>query len=408
MWCYHDDLGRYEIGSRKNLADAEHKARLKCAATNRSRFRCGCRNDIVLWLIPVKLPGDRFILRRLRESDPHEKGCFAEKLEQIFEHREIVYTDRMLMDDEEGQCILRAGNSGRGSGSNNSSYEDLVHFFQAHFTRASLESFRAVNAGKCFKDLGLVNPTQSVVFQRLAEICHEPLLFRSTVSLASALGSLGHELFWGVTALQLVEESDNPLAEDEVLEFTIGRHWDCQGFQPTHAVLHISPKILAESRGKAKAMNHTIPGPYLYAALVKRSGATYRVLRLFRVPVCLKHGCIFMVESEVERRSIIGILGDRIALIKLQVKADLRALGSGLWPFKTDEMGRIPNRPDVIAFIGSKVRIIFITDSADAAYLSGVDKSISELEEFLGSHQVQVAKITADEFSNGSWRMRLA
>ena len=370
-------------------------------------MRCGCSDDVPLWLIPFEIPGVGSNLRRHRIDDPHRRRCFSEPLEPVFESEKrfgtVIYTENMLLEgdvsDSDHSPITSAGNiSGNGS-----RYEDFVHFFQAQFTRASLETSLLANEGKAYGDSGLLNPGQPVIFGRMAELFNMPLLRQGSLSLESALGRLGLKLYWGITDQPLVQESDRPLDDDEYLQFKIGSHWDCHGFQAKGVLLELSPKVLTNSRGKAKAHGHIVPPPYLYAAVAKPAEGINRVTHFFRVPACIFGGSIFLIESEAERRSLRLALAARVALIKLHVQGDLRALGERLWPFRTDAMGRLPNRPDVIAFIEGKVRIFYITDSDDAEYLKRVAESVAELRLFLAHPDVLVESKTAESFADGSW-----
>jgi hypothetical protein len=408
MQYYCDKYASCLVRSRKDLLSNEHQAIMQRAAKDRRMFDCGCCIRMKFKLIPFKLPGTCiYILRRRRISDPHLKGCFAEELEPIFDKKDrsgsVNYTERMLMEDDGRDGHPARGMTERHADGSGERYEEFVHFFQAQFTRASVETFRTVNAGKSFRDTALVNPSRAMVFGRLAELFYEPLMRRNTLSLVSALKKLGLRLFWGVTAQPLVDESDRPLEEDEVFQFEVSGYWESHGFQPTHALLEFSPTVLSASRGKAKAMVHVIPPPYLYAAVVEPSGTAYRVIHFFRVPVSIENNCIFIIESETERRSLRVILKAGVAFIKPHVQADLRALGGELWPFKTNKLGRLPSRPDVIAFIDGKVWIFYITDSRDGKYLEDVAESVAELKLFLANSNVLVLPKTAESFADGSW-----
>jgi hypothetical protein len=247
-----------------------------------------------------------------------------------------------------------------------------------------------------------------MVFGRLTDLFHEPLLHRNSLSLVSALKNLGLRLIWGVTAQPLVHEADCPLDADEVLEFKVGKHWESHGFQATGMLLEIPPEVLSASRGKAKAMRHVIPPPYLYAALVEPTDERNLVRQLFRIPVFQAGNGIYAVESEAERRCL-GALSDAgVPYLKLQVQADLRELGRDLWPFRLDEHGRLPSRPDVFVFLNGKLRIIYLTDSRDPVYHGKVDHSIAELKRFLADPEVLVVKIAAELFLDDNWRQLLA
>ncbi|HEY5213547.1 MAG TPA: hypothetical protein VIJ38_11070 [Acidobacteriaceae bacterium] len=358
-------------------------------------------------MIPFEQPGRGFSLRRNREADPHHERCFAATLEAVFDPRgssgAVIYTENMLLDDDcqEGGpsgeiAATTAGNGGL-------RYEDFIHFFQAQYTRASIEAFSLANAGKSYRDAGLANPSRAIVFGRMAELFNEPLLHRGSLSLESALKRLGRQLYWGVTDWPLVDESNDPLGEGEVAEFKIGSHWDCHGFQTKGVLLELSPKVLANSRGKAKAHGHIIPPPYIYAAVVKLEEGINVVTHFLRVPAYAYGGSIFLIESEAERCSVQFAHAAGVALVKLHVSGDLRALGEKLWPFRTDAMGRLPNRPDAIAFIEGKVRIFYITDSSDGEYLKRVAESVAELQLFLAHPDVLVLPKTAESFVDGSW-----
>ncbi len=358
-------------------------------------------------MIPFEQPGLGFSLRRNRETDPHLTRCFAVTLEAVFDPRgpsgTVNYTENMLLDDDDQESSSSGGTAAPTTGGCGSRYEDFVHFFQAQFTRASIEAFSLVNAGKSFRDAGLANPSRTMVFGRMAELFNEPLLRRGSLSLGSALERLGRQLCWGVTDWPLVEESDNPLGEGEVAEFQIGPHWECKGVQPVGALLEISPKVLSSSRGNVKARTHVIPPPYLYAAVVEPMGGVSRVAHFLRIPVSLKGNCIFAVESEAERRCARTLSDAGVAFLKLHVQGDLRALGNELWPFQTDEKGHLPSRPDVIAFIDGKVWIFYITGSSDGEYLKRVAESVAELRLFLAHPDVLILQKTAGSFADGSW-----
>jgi hypothetical protein len=349
--------------------------------------------------------------KRHRKADPHLVGCFAETLEAVFEPQSrstVIYTENMLTEEVSPVAEPTGGSVPGASKEGGRRYEDLTHFLQAQYTRASLEAFSSANIGKSFRDTGLVHPSRSMVFGRMAELFAEPLLSRGR-SLEAVLTELGLQLFWGLTAQPLVQESDRPLEDDEVLEFRIGGHWECRGFQPVGSLMEISPAVLANSSGKAKAMGYVIPPPYFYAALVQPEGGVSRVIHLFRIPVIDVGHCFFSVESNAERGPI-RVLSNTgvVALLKLHVHGDLRALGRELWPFATDENGHLPSRPDLIAFWHGKVRIVYLTDSVSEKYHQDVDRSVSILKLFLATPDVLVKKIPAKSFTPESWVQLLA
>jgi hypothetical protein len=416
MWYYFDEFDRYDLESRKDLALEKHQAVISRAASERRCFGCGCRRDMMLKLFPFRLPGGnvrgkpRVCLKRHRKSDPHIQGCFAEALEAVFEPESrlpVCYTEYMLQELQEeirpnGALCVGADDEEESEGAGKRRYGDLTHFIQAQFTRASLEAFSRVNTGKSYREAGIENPSRGMVFGRMAELFAEPVL-SSGRSLAAALEGLGLRLHWGITAQSLVLESADPLAEDEALEFRIGPHWECCGFQPVGTLLEISPDVLANSRGKVKANGHVIPPPYLFAALVMPTDEANRVIQLFRIPVIFTNRSIFPVESAAERGPIQVLSDAGVAMLKLHVQGDLRALGRELWPYPTDAQGRIPSRPDIIAYFGGKIRIAYVTDSDDPAYHASVDKSIFAMEQFLGASENPLRKVPADLFTADSW-----
>jgi hypothetical protein len=407
MKYYHDKFACYLVRTRKDIGSLVHQHFIARAAKDKRWMRCGCRSDIVLWLIPFEDPEGRFNFRRYRISDLHLIGCLSEPLEPVFESEKrswtVIYTENMLLEDDGLTADFSFDTTAGLTSGNGSRYEGLVHFLQAQFTRASLETFSLANEGKAYGDASLLNPGQPMIFERLVELFNMPLLRQGSLSLETALGRMGLRLYWGVTDQPLVQESDRPLDEDEYLQFKIGSHWDCHGFQTKGVLLELSPEVLANSRGKAKAHRHVVPPPYLYAAVVKPTESINRVTHFYRVPACIWGGSIFLIESEAERRSLRIALAAGAALIKLHVQGNLRALGESLWPFRTDESGHLPSRPDIIAFLNGKVRIFYITDSRDDEYLKRVAESVAQLRLFLAHPDVLVLPRTAESFTDGSW-----
>ena len=403
IWHFYDERACYIISRRRDLADPGHQEAIKSAARNGRRFRCGCRSDVPLWLLPVTFSTGFATLRRRRVSDPHLHGCPAETIERTFGHPlEVVYTDRMLFPEvPSGSSHLYSDTAG--AGTSGARYEDLTHFFQAQFMSATLEAFAAANAGRSFCDSPLSQPSQYLVFEKLAGRFHLPALNRNTCSLVSALGVHRLQLKWGLSSQPLVRESDAPLAADEVMEFRIGPHWSCSGPNKAGETLVFSPVVLASSRGKAKARSHVIGPPYLYSALVRPEQGYNVVHYFYRVPVSTAGGSIHVVESEAERRSLAVLaLEEGVALLKPHVQCDLSILGP-LWPYPLEDGGLLPNRPDIIRFADGEVQVIYITDSCDEIYLSSVQRSVEEMRLFIGS-AANVRAISAEDFANGNWR----
>jgi hypothetical protein len=402
----------YKVSSRSDLRLDHHQTVLHAAAKSKTdHIYCDCRSDHLLRLIPHFLSGCGYILRREHADDPHLEGCcFAGDLEAVFEPRHqagtVRYTLNMLLEKSRGLEGMIESCSAATS-DNQVRYGDFIHFFQRHFTRASVEAFAEVNVGKAFRDPALVNPEIDNIFARLAEIMSEPLL-QNDLSVEFCLRSLDLKLFWGLTMFPLVEESDRPLGPDGRLEFELGSHWECDGFHEVGPLLEIPPDVLLNSRGKAKANDHIIPPPYLYAALAKPNGDAYRAFNFYRIPVAHAGEHLFPVESEIERRGILALVADGIAMLKLHVQGDMRALGSGLWPFKTDEDGYLPNRPDVIAFTDGGIQVLYIAGMDDPEYQKDVDASVAEMERHFSSEQVLVRKIQARSLSAEDWRRVLS
>jgi hypothetical protein len=362
-WCFWEGDKKYPVCGRWSLRDCQPA--LEAVAERRGYFLCGCRRDVDLKLFPYLMPNRKYGMRRYRITDPHLEGCFATTLEAIFdpEPREgkIIYSEGIFDDRAEFEGPEPEGGGGGGPPRHGRpSYGDFTHLFQFQFNRASVEAFGAVNSGKAFVETNLVNPSHRRVFDRLAEIMDEPLLGRGRISPAARLRELGLKLLWGLTAQPIVSEAEKALANNESLKFQIARHWDCNTYRPTGPVVLISPKVLGNATGKVRAMLHPIGPPYLFAILAKpETDGSCRAIKLFRTPMAVVERSVFSVESEAERRSLEVLCG--IALLKPHVHCDLRALGGDLWPFPTTQDGRLPCRPDVIAFIGGRVVILYLT-----------------------------------------------
>ena len=408
-WSYFDGPTRHVVCSRRSLSDEEHQEVFESAIAGGRWLFCGCRQEPVLRLIPYVLPRlivtdrkRRIGLRRFRTSDPHLPGCFAGQLEAIFAPASqfgVDYTDAIFgaaqsrgeaaEDTERRQSVFRGHQ-----------YGDFTHFFQRMLTRASLEAFAEKNACRSYKDSDLESPSPDDIFKRLASILGEPLMYGGANSPTERLRSLGRRLVWGLTSQKLVEESDQPLASDELLQFQLGRHWDSEGQHPFGPLLDLTPDVLGRSRGNAKAMRHRIPPPYLYAAVFEPGENANRVYEFYRVPVFVTSDVLFLVESQSERRSLNFFARGGLALIKLPVRADLRTLGPNLWPWPT---GYIPSRPDVIAFFEGRVILVYLTNTKLADYHEKLAKGIVAVKESFRGPEVAVGAVASDELNFDSW-----
>jgi hypothetical protein len=411
VWNYVDSVGggKHSLSKRGDLGNDVHQSVLRTALRARGFFFCGCRPERKLKLIPYRLSEKLVGLRRFRISDRHAEGCFAEQLDPISEpgvaDGTVDYTDNIFLGKGVHDQNPPKGNAGGDANKTRSRrWEDFTHFFQAQFTKASLEAFSTANVGRSYRDSGLVNPTLGQIFGRLVAIMGLPIMHNRSASPSSRLGSLGLKLLWGLTAQQLALESDNPLDADEVLEYQVDQHWDYQGFQRIGPLLEIPGDVLSSPHGKVKAMGYLILPPYLFATVFKPGKDTNQVIELYRIPIALAGGTIFPVESEAERSAITVLFKAGVSMIKLHVQGDLRLLGNGLWPFRTNDIGRIPSRPDVIAFVSGQVRILYLTDSVNPAYLAKVAESVSEMKAFLASPDVFVKAVAADAITPETWR----
>jgi hypothetical protein len=408
MWSYYDNNQRHFICSRVDLGQEPHRSILADAAANGRILRCGCRNDICLRLFPYIIPGRGPCVRRYSIDDAHADGCpFSGKLEPIYEPLHApgteIYTMNMLLEQDGPTERMPVGGSVTKTGSG-LRYPDFVHFFQKYFTQASLESFEGINYGTTFRDAGIVNPNRLSLLDRVKELMCEPLL-QGEISVERCLRENGLKLFWGLTRQPLVEESETPFCQDGWLEFELGPHWDCDGYhRERHPLLKIYPDVLSDSRGNAKAHSHIIPPPYFYAALTAPDDNAYRAYNFYRVPAALAGNHISLVESETERRCAKALTAEGVAFLKPHVDGDMRILRSGLWPFRTDERGRLPNRPDFIAFADGKVWILYVFNTEDPAYHKRVDASVAEMEKYISSPEVVVRKIHGRYVELGLWR----
>lgn len=396
MWSYHYNEACYRLRSRQELAQPEHQHVLARAVRERGRCRCGCRDDIALWLIPVERVGGRYFLRRRRISDPHRRGCMAETLEPIFDGGGVIYSES-IVDFDFGLASPAVGGAGEEAfGGSGCRYGDLVHFLQANFTRAQVEAFAAVNAGKSWRDAMLINPGREEVFLRFHRQLNLHLVDRGRRSLRELLEEKALTLIWGVTAQPLVEQSESPLAEDEILQLKVGRHWSIHGPQHQGALLEVPAQVANTARGNAKARRHVIGPPYLYVAVGRSVPGPFSVNLFYRVPVATAGGAIHIVKSEAERRSLNLLAAAGGAWLKPHVQPDLRVLQPNLWPpLSDDEPHRLPSRPDVILFVGGKITVLYLTASTDATYHAGVDRSVALMRDFLAGTVVRVLKLDA-------------
>jgi len=331
----------------------------------------------------------------------------AETLEPIFDGSGVVYSESIVDFDLSPASSVVIGGGESSSGGSSPRYGDLVHFLQSNFTRAQIEAFAAVNTGKSWRDTTLSNPSREAVFERFHGLLDLLLVDRGRCSLRKLLDEKALSLIWGVTAQPLVEQSDLPLADDEFLQLRVGSHWSIHGPQNRGVLLELPARVANTSRGNAKARGHIIGPPYLYVAVGRSVSGAFDVSLFYRVPVATVGGGIHIVESEAERRSLNFLAATGGAWLKPHVQPDLRALGPNLWPFPLDAIsGRLPSRPDVIWFAGGKVVVLYLTASIDEVYHSGVDQSVAELRQFLGS-AVQVLKIDAANFDLAALRARL-
>jgi len=325
----------------------------------------------------------------------------AETLEPIFDGGGVVYSDSIVDFDFSPASSADPGAGEEAFGGSGCRYGDLVHFLQANFTRAQVEAFAAVNAGKSWRDETLTTPSREDVFQRFSHLLDLHLVDRGRRSLRQLLEEKDLSLIWGVTAQPLVEQSGRPLSEDEFLQFRVGSHWSIHGPQNRGALLELPARVANTSRGNAKARGHIIGPPYLYVAAGRSVQGAFDVSLFYRVPVAAAGGGIHIVESEAERRSLNVLAAAGGAWLKPHVQPDLRVLEPDLWPPTSDEKTpRLPSRPDVILFAGGKITVLYLTASSDAAYHAGVDQSVAEMRHYFASTVVRVLKLDAATFDD--------
>ena len=396
MWAYKVEGNEDPewIGSRSELSEPHHQAILREAATNHRCVYCQCRPERKLRLIPYEDPGGRgFNFRRFREDDDHAPGCMATELGAVFEplHFDGAKYAEQLFDPADPANPGAGGQvSGQHSPKRQSGwYGDFTHLIQALLTRASIREFAVANAGRSYRDLGLVNAAESAVFWRLAELLSQPLM-TSGASPAVAARRRGLEIVWGVTEKPLVQALLRLVQEDGTVALRVSRYWTCAGPQAGTLQLRISRAAGMSAGGKVFANGHPIPPPYFFAAAVAPSG---EVSQLLRIPVVRVGDSLFVIESQEERRAMPVFCEAGVAAIKLHVHGDLRELGSRLWPFATNRRGRLPSRPDVIAFALRKVRVVYLAGSKDQKYLDKVTASVMEMNRHLAHPEAIAVQI---------------
>jgi hypothetical protein len=406
MYYYKWRGDKNRISKRAELCDSEHQTVLAMVAEEHSWVICGCREDRVLRLKPYALTPVLRSLRRESMSDEHIEGCpFYGIVQSINVERpvseQVIYTENSLF----GLIPSATGKSGTVSGAvpgaNPNRYEDLTHFIQAQFTRAYLEAFRDANGGLSFDSPNLRNPTQAAVFARMYKLFFEPIVNGGLLSFIAALQLNDLEFIWGVTSQALVQAVEEPLGEDEILEFQLGSHWSSKGFSPLNRVIEIGPDIASNASGKVLAMGHRIEGPYLYAVLMPNVGNSRMARYLYRVPVWSNGDQIDLIESEAERRCAGTFKAAKLPSLKLHVEGDLSILGK-LWPLPTDSLGHLSSRPDFIIFARGLIWILFVTHTSEANYHESVDESVVRMEKFIVSHLARVRKVSAEQIENGN------
>ena len=402
-WFYHDGTDRYDFQCRRDLVVQRHQAALARAVASGRTLHCGCRTDGPR-LIPLRVTGGKYTLRRYRLTDAHAPGCPMPELEAMGFTSPVVYSDRILVftlpsrsPENSTPQVYRHHWSDAGR------YEDLVHLLQSEFTRAVLEVFAACNRGKNHRDVSLINPPSDDISRCFAKRLHEPILNRGSKSLAQALAEKDLILFWGLSSKPLVEAFRSEVADDAQFEFGVPSCWRLGESTAAPAVLRVPIGVARAARGKVMARGHLVGPPYFFAAVARRSSDHNEVVFFYRVPVVVTAGSIFMIESEVERRGLAAITGAGAACVKLHVQADLAILGRSLWSFSLGAGGRLPCRPDVIAFRDGTVRVIFITDFEDTDYHTELAGNILKLREMFGADGPKVCSVPYSAIISGSW-----
>jgi len=91
------------------------------------------------------------------------------------------------------------------------------------------------------------------------------------------------------------------------------------------------------------------------------------------------------------------VAGLGAAVVKLAVHADLRLLGTPLWPFPVDADGHLPHRPDAMVFAGGKVGIFEVAGSTSANYNRVVDARLDRIMRFVGHGDIFPRKVSLKE-----------
>lgn len=371
------------LSCRQDAGEPEIQELLENAAKSGRWLGCGHCCDPDLRLFPFfdhEERGHNFRCGQ-NERPRHAPDCFVNFPGGIFDQappKGVCYTANIFA--QVAPHVPSAPRPFTGNVGSGVWYGNLTHLINACLMEASISAFRNWNRGLGHSDHGIAAPPLDEIFSALGERLRSPLLVGGE-SPALAARRLGLRIFFGTTRTLLVEDLREQGLHGRSIDLSLDDAWDSDGRLAGGSRFHISPTVGSAAAGKTMAYGNVIPPPYLVVGAATRSGD---VVRLIVVPIAPCANLLLTAESAVEQWFLALVVELGAAIIKPCINTDLRELGAQLWPFRTNQHGFLPHRPDALVYFRGRVWIVEVAGSIAANYNQIVDARLARIRDLVG------------------------
>lgn len=366
------------------------------------RLRCCCGELFLVPFLDPRFPGEIWNVRRESETDAHARGCFAAEL-GAFPAPPTVYTPGAF--DEPEICNGPVEPGKVAGGARAVRHGSFTHFGHQLFARASMLALRSANAGKTYRDLSL-RPFTVQELHAAVRSTLDNYEFKGGQPLVAALHSRRREMLWGITTA--------PLAS--VLAGVVAGHCDCQillkGLRSSGASqaacernVRLPWLVAARTGGRRTVMGEVIAPPYWIFVTVdsrpRREGNrdVYTATRVVAFPIAAVDAP-YAVESEFERDVIVLRHRQGFALLKPGVHYALGELGTDWWDFGLLPNGRLPHRPDLIAYTKGRCWLVELAGlDGNPDYLEEVDRRLEAMVKVAAHAAVKPHRVDRKKFN---------
>jgi hypothetical protein len=247
-----------------------------------------------------------------------------------------------------------------------------------------MHAFLAANPGKNFRDQDLRPFTVTELDAAIGQIFAATELSQGE-PLATALAGQHREIWWGATPAPLGAVLAAAAASGREAEVFLHRASSAGTEAPGPQAVRISAGVARHAGGRRQGYRQLIGPPYWYFMTVGREGGRTIATRVVAFPVA-SLTAPYAVESEFERDFLVQRHAEGVALLKPAVHYHWRELGEEFWPFGLLPTGKLPHRPDLVAYRKGRCWLVELAGlDGDPVYLAEVERRLAAMVR-VGAH----------------------